>query len=118
VDAFLDAQRRRDPEAILAFLAPEFYMYVDGARSDYETVAAQIRATMPSLQKLETTWSDVEVTVLARDHALVSLVFRDAVTDGAGSTTRLRGPTTLVWRLHQGNWVILYADADHYPDTP
>jgi ketosteroid isomerase-like protein len=116
VDAFQEAERRRDPDAILAFLAPDFYMYVDGARADYDTVAAQIRSTMPSLQRFETTWSDVEVRALGRDHALVSLVFRDEVTDETGLTTNLRGPTTFVWRLECGDWRILYADADHYPD--
>jgi hypothetical protein len=69
------------------------------------------------LQRFETTWSDVEVTVLARDQALVSLVFRDRVTDGDGVTTRLRGPTTFVWSLRDGDWLIIYADADHYPDS-
>ena len=117
VDAFAEAERRRDVEAILAFIAPDFYMYADGARVDYETVAAQIRSTMPALQRFETTWSDVEVTVLARDQALVSLVFRDAVTDGDGVTTRLRGPTTFVWSLREGGWRLIYADADHYPDV-
>ena len=116
VDAFQEAERQRDPDAIVAFLAPDFYMYMDGVRADYDTVAAQIRSTMPSLQGFETTWSDVEVRVLGRDHALVSLVFRDEVTDGTGLTTNLRGPTTFVWRLEGGDWRILYADADHYPD--
>lgn len=118
VEAFRDAERRRDPEAILAFIAPEFYMYADGARADYETVAAQIRSNMPSLQRFETTWSDVEVTLLGQDHALVSFVFRDAVTDGAGDTTRRQGPTTFVWSFRDGEWRIIYADADHYPDAP
>ncbi len=117
VDAFADAERRRDVEAILDFIAPDFYMYADGARVDYESVAAQIRSTMPALQRFETTWSDVEVTVLARDQAFVSLVFRDIVTDGDGVTTRLRGPTTFVWSLRDGSWRIIYADADHYPDA-
>ena len=117
VDAFADAERRRDVEAILALIAPDFYMYADGARVDYESVAAQIRSTMPALQRFETTWSDVEVTVLARDQAFVSLVFRDVVTDGDGVTTRLRGPTTFVWSLRDGSWRIIYADADHYPDA-
>ena len=116
VDGFADAERRRDVEAILAFIAPDFYMYADGDRVDYETVAGQIRSTMPALQRFETTWSDVEVTVLARDQALVSLVFRDAVTGGDGVTTRLRGPTTFVWSRRDGDWRIIYADADHYPD--
>lgn len=118
VDAFAEAERRRDVEAILGFIAPEFYMYADGTRVDYESVTEQIRSTMPSLQRFETTWSNVEVTILARDHALVTMVFRDSVTDGDGVTTRRRGPTTFVWRLRGGDWRIIYADADHYPDAP
>lgn len=118
VDDFADSERRRDVDAILGFLAPDFYMYADGTRVDYETAAEQIRTTMPSLQRLETTWSDVEVTVLGQKHALVTLVFRDVMTDKKGATTRLRGPTTFVWRLDEGAWRIIYADAVHYPDAP
>ncbi|HSF16109.1 MAG TPA: nuclear transport factor 2 family protein [Vicinamibacteria bacterium] len=117
VDGFADAERQRDVDAILGFIAPDFYMYVDGARADYETVVDQIRSTMPSLQSFETTWSNVEVTILAPDHALVTMVFQDVVTDGEGVTNRARGPTTFVWRLRDGVWRIIYADADHYPDA-
>ena len=69
-------------------------------------------------QRFETTWSDVDVTVLARDQALVSLVFRDALTGGDGVTTRLRGPTTFVWSRRDGDWRIIYADADQLPRPP
>jgi ketosteroid isomerase-like protein len=115
VDAFAAAQRERDADAIVGHLAPDFYMYADGTRVDYETVVGQIRSTMPSLQRLETTWSDVEVTVLARDAALVSFVFQDDVTDADGVRARVRGPTSFVWRLREGEWRLVYADADHYP---
>lgn len=118
VDAFADAERRRDVDAILGFIAPDFYMYADGTRVDYESVVEQIRTTMPSLQRLETTWSSIEVTLLGQNHALVTLVFRDEMTDGKGVTSRLRGPTTFVWRLDEGAWHIIYADAVHYPDAP
>lgn len=118
MDGFADAERQRDVDAILGFIATDFYMYVDGARVDYETVVDQIRSTMPSLQSFETTWSNIEVTLLAPDHALVTMAFRDVVTDGEGVTTRARGPTTFVWRLRDGLWRIIYADADHYPDVP
>jgi uncharacterized protein (TIGR02246 family) len=118
VDSFAEAERHRDPDAILELIADDFYMYADGNRVDYESVVDQIRSTMPSLQEFETTWSNIEVTVLARDHALVTLLFRDVMTDGNGVTTRLRGPTTFVWRLRDEAWRLIYADAVHYPDAP
>lgn len=118
VDGFADAERRRDVDAILEFIAPDFYMYADGTRVDHESVVEQIRTTMPSLQGLETTWSNIEVTLLGQDHALVTLVFRDEMTDANGVTSRLRGPTTFVWRRDESIWRIIYADAVHYPDVP
>ena len=115
VDAFAAAQQRLDAEAAIAFLAPDFRMYVDGEATDYETVVEQIRTTLPSLQRLESNWSDIEVLVLTRDHALVSLVFQDKLTTSAGESTRSWGPTTFLWSRIDGVFRIRYADADHYP---
>ncbi len=98
-------------------LAPDFYMYVDGGRQGYDSVAAQIRGTMPALQRMEPTWDKVEVSALGPNHALATFTFRDLIVDGSGNRIRLRGPTTLVWRLDETGWKMIYADADHYPDS-
>jgi ketosteroid isomerase-like protein len=118
VHAFAEAERARDPQRALAHLAPDFYMYVDGVRQEYQSVAQQILETFPAMQRFETHWQDVEITPLARDVALVSFVFHDDVTDGDGNRMRLTGPTTLIWAFRDGDWLIIYADADHYPDPP
>ncbi len=117
LDAFADAERARDLDAMLSFLDPSFYMYGDGVRVDYDTVVAGMRATIPTLQRFETTWSDIEVNVVAPDYAFVTMIFRDAIPDDAGVTTRARGPNTFVWRRVEGQWRIIYVDADHYPDN-
>ena len=114
---FEEAERARDAEALLAFLAPDFYMYQDGLRFDRDAIEAQVRGTMPTLQRFETEFSDIEVRVLGRNSAVVSLTFRDRVTDASGATTRQRGVTTFVWERRGEVWLITYADADHFPDT-
>ena len=116
--SFAAAERARDAERALAHLAPEFYMYVDGVRAGYDSVAAQIRRTLPSLSSFETDWSAVEVTPLGNDHALVTLRFHDVITDSAGGVFRARGPTTFIWARQADGWRIIFADADHYPDPP
>ncbi len=116
--AFADAERARDPELVLAHIAPEFYMYVDGRRASYDSVSSQILQTLPSLLSFETTWSDMEVRALGMNHALVTFRFRDRMTDSAGSTVSFVGPTTLIWERRGENWLIIYADADHYPPSP
>jgi ketosteroid isomerase-like protein len=116
VDAFADAERRIDVEALLGFLAPDFYMYGDGVRADYASVVEQLRTVLPTLQRFETTWSDVETNVLSRDTAFTTMMFRDAITDADGVTTRMRGPTTMVWKRIDDRWLIAFVDADHYPD--
>jgi ketosteroid isomerase-like protein len=114
--SFQAAERDRDAERIVAHLAPEFYMYNDGVRAEYPAVVENIRATMPSLRLFEPEWRDIEVTVLGRNGAVVSFVFEDLLVTGAGDTLRVRGPTTLVWRRQgQSSWLVIYADADHYP---
>lgn len=117
VDSFQEAQRRLDADEAIAHLAPSFYMYADGVRQDYQTTAEQIRATMPTLRHFETEWSNVEIMVLGRDAAAVSLVFRDSIVDASGATTILRGVSTLIWRRTPSEWQIVYGDADHYPVT-
>jgi ketosteroid isomerase-like protein len=113
--AFEEAERSRDPERVIEYLAPDFYMYVDGMRTGYNSVAANMRRTLGSLQHLEPGFQNVEVRVLGRNAALVSMTFRDSVVTASGQTQQLQGPTTLIWERLQGQWRLVYADADHYP---
>jgi ketosteroid isomerase-like protein len=115
--AFEDAERARDPERAIAHLAPEFYMYVDGVRSGYDSVVAGIRRALGTLQRFEPGFEDIEVVVLGRDAAVSTFTFHDAITTADGETQRFRGPTTLVWERRGANWLIVYADADHYVDS-
>ncbi len=113
--AFEEAERNRDPERLIAFLAGDFYMYADGVRSGYDSVAASMRRNLGTMQHFEPGFDNVEVRVLSRDAALVSLTFRDSVITGAGDLLQFQGPTTLIWQRLEDQWRIVYADADHYP---
>lgn len=115
--AFEEAERNRSPEQTVAFLAEDFYMYVDGNRMGYDSVAANIRRTIGGMQHVEPGFENVEVRVLSRDAALVSMTFRDSIVTATGELFMSSGPTTLVWERRQGEWQIVYADADHYPVT-
>ncbi len=55
------------------------------------------------------------MNVLSRDTAFTTMIFRDAITDGDGVTTRVRGPITMVWKRIDGEWLIIFVDSDHYP---
>lgn len=116
--AFEQAQRARDADRVIAHLAPDFYMYADGARVDYDAVVAGMRGTFPTIRHVEPGFADVDVKVLGRDAALVSLRFRDSVTTIAGELRHHRGATTLVWERRGGDWLLTYADADHHPVGP
>lgn len=115
VRAFQEAERSLDPERILAFIAPEFFMYSDGVRQDYEATAVAIRAQMPTLRFFEPEWTDIAVTVLGPDGAVTSMLFRDSIIDGDGQLLQLRGPFTAAWRRFGNDWRMVFADADHYP---
>lgn len=115
--AFESAERALDAERVIAHLAPDFYMYTDGVRSDYDSVVASIRRTLGTFQHFEPGFADVEVIVLGRDGAVVSFTFRDSITAASGETLQFRGPTTLVWQRRGNDWLITYADADHYLDS-
>lgn len=112
--AFEQAERDRDPERVLTFIAPDFYMYVDGVRADYETTVPGIRG-IASFLHFEPGWENVEVRVLGPEAALVSFAFRDSIITESGELLLARGATTLIWERRDGEWRVVYADADHYP---
>jgi ketosteroid isomerase-like protein len=116
--AFEAAERARDPERVIAHLAPEFYMYNDGARAGYDAVATNIRRGLPTFWHFEPGFIDIEVIVLGHDAAVTSFTFHDSIVTDTGETLRFRGPTTLVWERRAGDWRIVYADADHYAIAP
>ncbi len=113
--AFQAAERARDPERTIAHLAPDFSMYIDGVRTSYDAVVGSIRATMGTFQHFEPRWSDLIVRVLGPNAAVVSFTFRDSIVTESGDMLRSTGPTTLVWERRGTDWLILLADADHYP---
>lgn len=116
--AFEAAERARDPERVLAHLAPEFYMYVDGVRTDYDAVVAGIRSTIGTFAHFEPGFADLEVLVLGRSAGVASFTFRDSIVTETGDLLLATGPTTLVWERRGVDWLITYADADHYPVVP
>ncbi len=113
--AFQDAERARDAEHTIAHLAPDFSMYNDGVRTSYDAVVESIRATMGTFQHFEPQWSDLIVRVLGANAAVVSFTFRDSIVTESGDILRFTGPTTLVWERRGTHWLIVFADADHYP---
>lgn len=115
VRAFEAAERARDAERVIAHLAPEFYMYNDGVRADRAAAVGSIRSSLGSFRYFEPGFQNLETRVLGRDAALVSLTFQDSIVDAAGQVLRFRGPTTLIWERRGQDWLITYADADHYP---
>jgi ketosteroid isomerase-like protein len=117
--SFATAQRTRDAEGLLAHFrdVPEFHLYNDGQRIGYATMAAGVRAAFPTLRAIEGGFEGLEVLVLAPDAALATAAFREAVTDAAGETRRMRGAASWLWRHAGGEWRIVYGHVDHYPDA-
>ena len=70
------------------------------------------------MQHFEPGFAEVEVRVLGHDAALVSLTFRDSIITASGDLLQFQGPTTLIWERLEGQWRLVYADADHYPVSP
>jgi ketosteroid isomerase-like protein len=119
LQSFEQAERGRDAEALIAHFAsvPEFHIYSDGNRLSYDEMVTYIRETFPTLLSIDGGFVDVKVWVLAPDAALVTGTFREATTDASGSTTRVRGSASWLWRQIAGRWLVVYGQADHYPDA-
>lgn len=116
--AFEAAERARDAEAAVAHLAPDFSIFVDGSRVDYEASATGMRASLPTLAHFEPGWTDLRVRALSPTLAISSFTFNDSIVGEDGALTRTTGPTTLVWEKRGSDWLIVYGDADHYPVQP
>lgn len=113
--AFRAAEAAHDAERTVAHLAPDFTMMLDGARTGYDSVTASTRRVMPAIVHFEPDWTDIRVRVLGPDAAVSSFLFRDSLVLEGGDVVTARGPTTLVWERRGSDWLIVYADADHYP---
>jgi ketosteroid isomerase-like protein len=113
--AFEDAERDLDAGRVVAHIAPDFYMYNDGVRVGYEPTVQMIRQNFMTLQHMEPGFANIEIRVLGRDAALATFTFRDSIVDGTGASFSFRGPTSLIWERRGTDWLITYADADHYP---
>jgi ketosteroid isomerase-like protein len=64
-----------------------------------------------------TPFTNLRVSVLSPEYALVSAALRRTVTDSAGTVTRSQGAATWLWRKIEGQWLIVYGHVDHRPDT-
>ncbi len=116
--AFHAADTARDAEAIVKLLWPEYTMFVDGARMRYDEVVKGSREFLPSLELFHTVWSDLRITPLGPNAAVASFQFRDSIITKGGDLIRSRGPTTFIWERRNGEWRLVYGDADHYPIDP
>jgi len=113
---FLAAETTRDPEVVLAFVAPDFHMLQDGLRVDRASTVEQMRSTLPGLRAFEPRFDDIRVIPLGRDWALSSLVFHDRIVAADGGELTMWGPSTMLWRRDAEGWRLVFADSDHYPE--
>lgn len=116
--AFHIADTARDAEAVIDLLWPDYEMLVDGRRVGYAQIVEGSREFMANLELLHTEWTDLRIVPLGRDVAISSFLFRDSIVTSQGEMIRARGPTTFVWQRRDGEWRILFGDADHYPVDP
>ncbi len=112
------ADTARDAEAVIDLLWPEYEMLVDGKRLGYAQIVDGSREFMTNLELFQTEWTDLRIVPLARDIAISSFLFRDSIVTRQGELIRAVGPTTFIWQRRDGEWRILFGDADHYPVDP
>ena len=118
LDAFHAADTSRHAQGVIDLLWPEYTMFADGARIGHVDVVSGSKAFMESLALFHTTWSDVQIIPLAPDLAISSFIFRDSILKHDGTLIQSQGPNSFVWERREGEWRVLYGDADHYPIAP
>lgn len=113
--SFYTADTARNAQGVIDLLWPEYSMLGDGQRMTYEDVESGISRFMNSLTLFHTEWSDLDIIPISETAALSSFIFRDSLVFKEGNVTQARGPTTFLWQKREGQWKVLYGDADHYP---
>jgi ketosteroid isomerase-like protein len=116
VKSFEAAERARDPEQLLGHYAsaPEFHFYHDGRRANYDVMAAGVRKALPGVRSLEVAYSDLQVSVLSAEYALVSATFRrDLVIDSTGAAIHHEGGVSWLWHNIDGTWLIVHGHISH-----
>ena len=112
---FHAADTSRNAQGVIDLLWPDFTMLADGNRTSYDNVATGSKQFMASLDHFHAEWSDIQIISLSDEWALSSFIFQDSLVSKTGTVTQNRGPTTLLWQKRDGEWRILFGDADHYP---
>lgn len=115
VDAFHAADTSLNAQGVVDLLWPEFTMLADGNYVSYEEVKAGSMAFMASLTTFQTEWKDLRIIPLGAHHAISSFIFTDSIVAKDGTLTQSSGPNTFVWEKREGEWRLIYGDADHYP---
>ena len=115
------AERLGDAEQILAHFGagPDVYFYNDGQRWTHAALAAGLRSERFRELKgrIEPGFGDIHVWVLGPDFALATATFKRRVTDGGGTVSRSQGALSWLWRKVDGQWLVVYGQTDHRPDT-
>jgi Domain of unknown function (DUF4440) len=111
--SFESAQHSRDPDAAIAFLSPDFFMYTDGEPQGYDSVSQSIRASFKTFQHIEPGFRDIAIRPLSATSALATFRFRDSLVGTNGVIMRFTGATTLLWEYRGGRWLMTYGHADH-----
>ena len=112
---FEAAQRGLDADGAVALMAPDFFMYTDGTRQEYDAVVQNIRRSFASFRHVEPGFRDVHIRPLSTSSALASFRFRDSLVAASGAIVRFTGATTLLWEHRDGRWLMTYGHADHHP---
>jgi len=113
--AFHTADTSMNAEAMIDLLWPEYTMLADGKRISYDDVSQGSAQFMSNLTLFHTEWTDLEIIPVSADAALSSFIFKDSIINKSGELTRQQGPNTFLWQRRNGEWKLLYGDADHYP---
>ena len=116
MQSFEAAERSRDPERLLAHNAPapDFQIYHDGRPGTYAALQAGVRGGLPALRSLDVTYSDLQISVLSAEYALLSATFRrEMVVASSGATNVSEGAVSYLWRDIDGQWLIVYGHISH-----
>ena len=113
--AFHAADTSMNADEVIGLCWPEMTMLVDGNRIKYEDIKKGSKQFMSSLVLFHTEWEDLQVIPISESAAISSFIFTDSIINKSGELTQARGPNTFLWQKRDGEWRVLYGDADHYP---
>lgn len=98
-----------DADEYLNNFSRDLVFYFAGNRMGYDELEKSVRISIPALAESTFEVLDPRVSVIGKDHGVISFELKETFLDEKGSYEELEAAMTLVWRMEGQDWKVVMA---------